>query len=137
MCDFVDLPNWHPDMGIKRYSRGEAAAKTQTSPLDGEMMKKPVMLIVFLASSALGCLSTGGSVSAENCRYDTWGSNWMRGQKYKCSDGSSLYIQPGLGSLSSWDSTPANPWESWKGRDTYGNSYRCTWDSWRLAWKCR
>lgn len=74
---------------------------------------------------------------AADCRYDQWGSNQFKGQKYKCSDGSSMYIKPPSYSSDPWDSTPKNSWDKWKGTDNSGNRYGCTWDNWRGQWKCR
>jgi hypothetical protein len=76
-------------------------------------------------------------VQANNCRYDKWGSSQWQGQKYKCPGGNSMFIRPPLGGSSSWNSTPNNSWETWKGTDNFGNRYNCTWDGIRQSWRCR
>lgn len=83
-----------------------------------------------------GLGATAAPASAADCRYDQWGSSQWKGQKYKCRDGSSLYIKPPLGG-NDWNSIPDNSWDRWRGTDSYGNGYNCTWDQWRSSWKCR
>lgn len=94
-----------------------------------------------VAFAASGLMVAGVAIAATpaqaaDCRYDQWGSNQWKGQKYKCPDGSTMYIKPKWGT-DQWDSTPNNSWDKWKGTDNYGNRYNCTWDNWRKTWKCR
>lgn len=91
------------------------------------------MTVAVIATAT--CVLAGSPAQASDCRYDQWGSSQWQGQKYKCRDGSSLYIKPPTYS-NSWDSVPQNSWETWKGQDSYGNRYKCKYDNWRGTWKC-
>lgn len=95
--------------------------------------------IILATGGAAVAILAGMSVPAQaaDCKYDRWGSSQWSGQKYKCPDGSSMYIKPPSYSGDSWDSTPSNPWNKWQGKDNQGNRYDCTWDNWRKSWKCR
>lgn len=94
-------------------------------------------VVLAAVAALLGLGFSAPAAQAADCRYDQWGSNSWKGQKYKCRDGSSLYIKPQYGGWDDWNSTPRNSWETWRGTDTYGNRYNCTWDNWRGTWKCR
>lgn len=93
--------------------------------------------LVGAAGLMLGISAMTHTAQAADCRYDKWGSSQWKGQKYKCPDGSSMYIKPPPISSNSWDSTPENSWERWNGTDNLGNRYNCTWDQWSGRWKCR
>ena len=109
----------------------------------GEAFLNKSLIRTSIASGTLALLIGAVGVASpaqawnDDCRYDRWGSSSWNGQKYRCNDGSSLYIKPQYGYMDDWNSTPKNSWETWRGRDSYGNSYRCKWNEWKREWKCR
>ena len=98
------------------------------------MKRYGIVAAIAALVAAVGLIAFGAPAHAADCRYDQWGSSQWKGQKYKCKDGSSLYIKPPYSS--SWDTVPQNSWETWKGQDSYGNRYNCKYDTWRGTWKC-
>jgi len=98
------------------------------------MKRYGIVAAIAALVATIGLVVIGAPAHAADCRYDQWGSSPWKGQKYKCKDGSSLYIKPPYSNA--WDDVPQNSWETWRGQDSNGNRYNCRFDDWRGTWRC-
>jgi len=58
------------------------------------MKRYGIVAAIAALVATIGLVVIGAPAHAADCRYDQWGSSPWKGQKYKCKDGSSLYIKP-------------------------------------------
>lgn len=100
-----------------------------------KMSTKVIVALAALGVAIPGIVVSAPAANAYDCQYNKWGSNRWDGQRFDCNDGSSMYIRPPLGG--SYNSTPRYSWETWQGRDTYGNNYNCNYQSFSRYWDCR
>jgi hypothetical protein len=88
-----------------------------------------------LAGTAAIALLTGIAIaaapaaSADTCRESVFGSS-LFGKKFNCPDGTSMTIKPNLSGLYT------DSFSRYSGRDNYGNTYNCKYNSFSGAYKC-
>jgi hypothetical protein len=92
-------------------------------------MKKALAATAAIALLTGITIAAAPAISADTCRESLLSSS-MFGKKFNCPNGNSLTIKPNL------SGTYDDSFSRYSGRDNYGNSYNCKYDSFRGTYKC-
>ena len=91
---------------------------------------KVKVLLTSVAMIAASLVVSTSPAQAANCKTSPFGTS-ISGMKFKCPDGNSFTVRPDL------NGGYTDPFTTYKGRDSNGNSLRCKYDSFRNRYTCK